>query len=349
MRSITSTIILFTVLICLPAKPVIAQVFEDAGQYMSYIGDANAKLTATYLSYMSAIAHKNARKQEKRRQDVVSAIFNTRTTIQGMPPWKGDRSYKDTTVAYLKILNTVFNEDYAKIVNMEEIAEQSYDAMEAYMLAEEKAWEKLNDASNRQQEMGKTFAQKYNVTLIETESEVSRKSKIAGELNKHGNEVYLIFFKPYKQEAYLLDALQKGNLISIEQNINSLQKIASEGMEKLKPMKGYNNDPSMVIACRSALDFFKSEAIQMEKMTDFFLKKENFERVKKNFDAKRSANRTKEDINEYNKAVKEMNDAVKDYNDLNNQLNKERTNMLNNWNKTSDKYMDQYMPVQRKQ
>jgi hypothetical protein len=49
----------------------------------------------------------------------------------GIAPWKGDRSFRDTTVAYLKLLYIVFNEDYGKIVNMEEIAEQSYDAMEA--------------------------------------------------------------------------------------------------------------------------------------------------------------------------------------------------------------------------
>jgi len=48
-----------------------------------------------------------------------------------MPPWKGDRSYRNSSVAYLKLVYHVFNEDYGKILNLEEIAEQSYDAMEA--------------------------------------------------------------------------------------------------------------------------------------------------------------------------------------------------------------------------
>src|SRR6476469_4906567 len=96
-----------------------------------------------------------------------------------MPAWKGDKSYRDTTVVYLKIVNSSFNEDYGKSVNMEEIAEQSYDAMEAYMLAQQKANEKLNEASARQHKMEKQFAAKYNVNLIDNESATETKMKIA--------------------------------------------------------------------------------------------------------------------------------------------------------------------------
>ena len=104
--------------------------YENAGQYLEHINKLSASLTAKYLAYLSAVSHgKSARKVEKRRIEVVDAIGNTRSEVMGMPPWKGDRTLKDTTVAYLKLLNIVFNEDYSKIVNMEEIAEQSYDAM----------------------------------------------------------------------------------------------------------------------------------------------------------------------------------------------------------------------------
>src|SRR6185369_4562031 len=106
---------------------------------------------------------------------LLQSISDTRSSIAGMPPFKGDRTLKDTTVAYLKMLNSVFNEDYGKIVNMEEIAEQSYDLMEAYMLAKEKANEKLNEASQRQHETQEKFAAKNNVRLIQSESELDAK------------------------------------------------------------------------------------------------------------------------------------------------------------------------------
>ena len=239
----------------------VAQTFETPVQYMDYISKANSELTAKYLVYLSAVSHgKSARKVEKRRAEVVNAISNTRYSIMGMGPWKGDRSLKDTTVAYLKILHIVFNEDYGKIVNMEEIAEQSYDAMEAYMLAQEKAQEKLADASKRQQEMQKVFAAKNNINLVDDESELEAKSKIVDAVMDHCNEVYLIFFKPYKQEAYLMEAMSKKNLVSLEQNINSLKKFSEDGLEKLKGLKGYQNDASLIAACRNALNFYKMEA-----------------------------------------------------------------------------------------
>ena len=342
-----SLLLVFSLML-LPGRSF-AQVFESAGQYMDHITTANEVLTEKYLLYLSGMSHgKSARKVEKRRLEVVQAISDTKFSIMGMPPYKGDRTLKDTTVAYLKILNSVFNEDYGKIVNMEEIAEQSYDLMEAYMLAQEKAGEKLQQASERQNEMQRKFAAKNNITLIENESVSEAKMKIAGEVMKHYDEVYLIFFKSYKQEAYLMDAINQKNVNSIEQNINSLQSFSEQGLEKLKGMKGYNNDASLIIACRNQLNFYKEEAKKGSTMTDFFLKEENFTKLKKQFNSKPASKRTQQDVDQFNKAVKDINDAGDDYNAINNDLNKQRGKTLDGWNNAVKEYMDEYIPVQKK-
>jgi hypothetical protein len=323
--------------------------YDNPGDYMDHIGKANQVLTEKYLFYLSGMSHgKSARKVEKRRQEVLTAISDTRYDIQGMPAYKGDKTLRDTTVAYLKMLNSVFNEDYGKIVNMEEIAEQSYDAMEAYMLAQQKANEKLNEASARQHKMEKQFAAKYNVNLIDNESATETKMKIATQVMHHYNEVYLIFFKAYKQEAYLMDAVNAKNVNSIEQNMNSLQNFAEQGLEKLKDMKGYNNDPSLIVACRNVLNFYKNEAKQGAGMTDYFLKVEEFTKMKKQFDTKGSR-RTQQDIDQYNKGVNDMNAAGNTFNALNKDLNKQRSNALDDWNKGVKKYMDDYIPTQQRQ
>ncbi|MBL7746957.1 MAG: hypothetical protein JNM19_05985 [Chitinophagaceae bacterium] len=327
-----------------------AQSFETPVEYLDYINKASSELTAKYLFYLSAVSHgKSARKVEKRRAEVVNAISDTRYKIMAMPPWKGDRALKDTTVSYLKMLNIVFNEDYGKIVNMEEIAEQSYDAMEAYLLAQEKAQEKLTEASKKQHDMQKVFAEKNNIKLIDSESELEAKSKIVNQVMDHCNETYLIFFKCYKQEAYLMEAMSKKNLVSIEQNINSLKKFAEEGLEKLKGLKGYNGDASLIAACRNMLNYYKSETAKVSKMSDFFLKEEDFNKIKKQFEAKPAGKRTQQDVDQYNKAVNDINAASNSYNTLSNELNKEGTSALNDWNKTYSKYMDEHMPKQQRQ
>jgi hypothetical protein len=230
---------------------------------------------------------------------------------------------------------------------MEEIAEQSYDAMEAYMLAQEKANEKLQEASARQNAMQKQFASKYNITLIESESVTEAKMKVASMVMKHYNEVYLIFFKAYKQEGYLMEALNQKKVNSIEQNLNSLESFADQGLEKLKDLKGYGGDASLIIACRNMLNFYKDEVKKGAAMTDYFLKEENFAKLKKQFDAKGSK-RTQQDIDQYNKGVNDMNAAGTTYNSTNNELNKQRTNSLNGWNNAVKKYMDAYIPTQQR-
>lgn len=340
--------LLFFFFLARPAQGI-AQSFETPVEYLDYIGKANEQLTLKYMVYLSSMSHgKSARKVEKRRLEVLDAINNTRMNIMGMPPYKGDKSFRDTTVAYLKILNSVFNEDFSKIVNMEEIAEQSYDAMEAYMLAQEKANEKLREAGKRQNEMQKVFAEKNNIKLLENTSELEAKMKTASDVMHHYNEVYLVFFKSYKQEAYLMEAVAKKNVNSIEQNINSLQTFAEEGLAKLKDLKPYTGDASLVTACRNMLNFYKEEAKKSATISDFVLKEENFNKIKKKFDSKPASSRTQQDVDEYNKAVNEMNAGVNSYNNTNNDLNRKRAQALDGWNNTVKRYMDTYVPQQKR-
>lgn len=341
-------LILFALLLTYSSR-LSAQSFETPIEYMDFITQKNQALTEKYLFYLSGMSHgKSAKKVEKRRQELLKSINDTRYEIMGMPPYKGDRSLKDTTVAYLKLLNSVFNEDYGKILNMEEIAEQSYDLMEAYMLAKDKANEKLNDASKRQHDQQIRFAEKNNITLINSESELDRKMDIAMKVMDHYNEIYLIFFKSYKQDVYLTDALNAENIVSIEQNINSLQRFSEEGLDKLKDIKGYNGDPSLITACRDALNYYKEIAKRSSELTDYYLKNESFKKAKKQFDSKPAGKRTQADVDEYNKAVNEINAAGKAFNTTTNDLNKQRTTAMNTWDKAVAKYLNEYMPTQQR-
>jgi len=346
MKQIKTYSLFFLITALLFSTASYSQDFSDPVQYMDYIEKANDALTEKYLVYLSGMSHgKNARKVEKRRLEVVDAISNTRYSIVGMPPFKGDRTLRDTTVTYLKIMNSVFNEDYGKIVNLEDIAEQSYDAMEAYMLAKEKANEKLMQAADKQYEMEKKFAASHNIKLIEAETETSAKMKTASAVMKHYNEVYLIFFKSYKQEAYLTEALNQKKINAVEQNLNSLQTFSENGLAKLKGIKGYSGDASLIISCRNMLNFYLDEAKKGSAMTDYFLKEENFAKLKKQFDASKH---TQKDVDQYNKTVEELNATGNAYNANNASLNKERSSNLDNWNKTVKKYMDNYIPYQQR-
>src|SRR5688500_11623076 len=85
-----------------------AQDLENPGKYMSYISEKQTLVTKTYLNYLSAVSHgKSARKVEKLREKVLNTIFDTRMQVSGTPPFKGDRSIRDASVAFLKTCYSV--------------------------------------------------------------------------------------------------------------------------------------------------------------------------------------------------------------------------------------------------
>ena len=321
---------------------LVAQDLEKPGEYMDFISKQQENISKKFMSYASASAHgKRAKKIESLRSKLLDEVQEARMNISGMPSFKGDKEYRDSAVNFMKLYYNVLNEDYSKIINLEEIAEQSYDAMEAYMMAQEKVDEKLEDANKKLREASERFAARNNVNIINGKSELGDMLKQVREMNIYYHEVYLVFFRPYKQEAYLMDALEKGNITGIEQNKNSLLKYAQEGLEKLNTLKGFQGDNSIISACRAMLNFYVKEADKMNAVSEFFLSKERFESIKKEYD---KGKKTKEDTDAYNKGVNDINKASEAYNNNNQYLNQARNESLDSWNKAVTGFFDQHTP-----
>ncbi len=329
----------------LAVTPAVAQNLENSVDYMDYISNQQQNISKKFMSYVSASAHgKRARKVEHLRSKLLNEVQEARMNISGMPSFKGDKEYRDTAVSFMKLYYNILNEDYSKIIDLEEISEQSYDAMEAYMMAQEKVQEKLEEGNKKVREASERFAARNNVNIINGSSELGDKLKQVKEMNAYYHNIYLIFFRPYKQEAYLMEAVSKGNITGIEQNKNALLKYAEEGLEKLKGMKGFQGDNSMVLSCRSVLNFYVKDVNEkMNTVSDFFLTKERFETIKKEFQ-KKGNNRTKEDTDAYNKGVDDINKATNAYNSNNNYLQQYRKESIDSWDKAVNDFFDEHTP-----
>ena len=333
---------ILSILVCGTTK-VAAQNFENAGEYMEYISKQRENTSKKFMSYASASAHgKRARKVEKLRNKLMEEVQETRMNIASMPPFKGSKAYRDTAVSFMKLYYNVLNDDYSKIVNMEEIAEQSYDAMEAFMLVKDAVDKKLEDGNEKIKKAQEKFAAENNIRLVEGSSKLGDMMNQMHKMNVYYKVIYLYFFKPYKPEAYLQEAVGKGNLTGMEQNKTSLLKYAQEGLEKAKTAGSFEGDNSLVVSLNSMLSFYVKEAGMVNATSDYLLTKERFEKIKKEYDKK--SDHTKADVDSYNKAVDEMNKSVNVSNNSNNNLNKLRTDALNDWNKTTDKFFDAHTP-----
>ncbi|MDX2305763.1 MAG: hypothetical protein NW226_23350 [Microscillaceae bacterium] len=346
MKTILPGILLSLSLIILGNTQVKAQEFPTAVSYMEYLGTEFSAISRDLWSYMKTSAHsRSGRKIDNRRKQLIETTDLVRKKIAAMPSFEGDASYRDAFVEYLKLNVTVLKEDYDKILDLEEIAEQSYDYMEAYLLAKEKAGEKMDIAYDKLQEIEKKFAEGHKIQLIEGESKLTNKIETANEVIKYYNVVYLLFFKSYKQEAYLIEAMNKNDVNAMEQTKNSLLKYAQEDTKKLDTLKNFKNDASLKTSCRSLLTFYQTESkTKMPIIIDFYLKKESFEKMSKTMESKAASQRTKAEIDQYNAAVKAYNAAIANFNKENEYLNKTRSQLLDQWNKAVQDFMDKHVP-----
>lgn len=323
-----------------------AQNIDNPGDYVTAIGNAERGMSKTYLAYMSAVAHSGkASKVEKMRQKTVESIQNCKFKISDLPYYKGDNSLRKSSMEYVDMCYKVFNEDYAHIVNMEEIAEQSFDEMQFYILTLEKTNEKLQDAYAKLEQAQKDFAAKYNVSIIESKDELWNNMETASKVNHYKDQLYLIFFKCSWQDEQITNAINGKKLGNIEASRNALATYAKEGLLALDSLDHYKGDHSLAQACKQALLFYQKQAEKdLPKVTDFFLKEEQFNKINKAMDIKDQSSLTKKEIDAYNKALKEYNAGINEYNRLNNNINDSRMQVIDNWNNANNQFMDTHIP-----
>ncbi|BAU52467.1 LIC11966 family surface protein [Mucilaginibacter gotjawali] len=318
----------------------------DAGTYMTAISTAETDMNKAYMAYISASAHSSRkRKIEKLRNIAVDNIVICQNTITNLPPYKGDNSLRQSSLKFIQLCYKIFNDDYTHIVNMDDIAERSYDEMQAYLLLEQATNDSLEMGNKRIAAAEKAFAAKYGVTLISERTELGDKMEATGRETRYHDKVYLLFYKCNWEDNQLTEAVNQKNVTKIEQVRSALGKYAIEGLKVLDTLKAFDNDGSLANACRQALSFYKTEAdTQAPKLTDYFMKEEAFNKLKATMDAKSADQRTQQDVDAYNKGVNEINAAVNTYNQTNQDLNNGRNDVINTWNATEKQFMDIHTP-----
>lgn len=337
----------FFLFTCLFTTRSRGQVIENAGDYMTAMSNAQVEMNQKYMAYVSASAHsRRARKIEKLRGQALESINNAKYKTTDLPKYKGDNSLRQASIDYIQFCYRIFNEDYSKIVNMEEIAEQSVDQMQAFLILEEKTSEKLQEANTTLANTEKEFAAKYKVNLVDSKNELTEKMGMAGKVNSYTDKIYIIFFKCNWEDGQLFNSLNAHKLNDAEQARNSLIGFTTEGLKGLQSdsLRTFNGNPSLSAGCRDALQFYSNMAKNdIPKLMDFYLKEENFDKIKKSLEAKGN-NKTKEDVDQYNKAVKDINMSANSFNQLNQDLNTRRQEVVQNWEKAEKSFRDDLIP-----
>lgn len=322
-----------------------SQSFKNASDYLDFVGKEQDAVTNNMWKYTKAVAHSKSDKAiDSKRKTLIKSVEKAIDKIQKADGYDGD-AYKNQILSYMRLSESLLNHDYAKIIDLKEVAEQSYDLMEAYILAQELADKKMAEAYTEYHNNFKQFAAKHNINIIEGDSELGKKMKISNEVFKHYNDMHLIHFKVSINEVYLFDAIEKNDVNAIQQNANALSQSAKEGLERLQSVELYKNDKSLLIATKKAFEFYIDEADnQIPKITEFLIMNEDFETIKNTLEKTSEKERTKEMVDTYNKKVKDINKAVITYNKTNETMNRNRQNIINNLNTVNENFLSKHIP-----
>lgn len=337
----------FLIIYFLTMSTVQSQEFKTPVDYLNFIGKEQKVITQNMWKYTKSMAHsKSAKKIDATRVNLIKSIQTAKKNISSIKNgYNGDTDYLKAVISYLSNTESILNEDYGKLIDLQEISEQSYDYMEAYLMTKELVDKKIESEQEELILKQKQFALKYNITIDDSDDALTKKMKLSNEVFKYREELYLIFFKCNVTDALLLNAIENKDYAAIQQNASSLEKYANEGLEKLKANKGYKGDMSLVTSTKKTMEFYnKYSKDYSTKTIDFLMYNTKFNDAKTSIERKNQKERTKEEIDNYNSMVKEINSKINDYNALSNKFNQERSNVVNSWNNSSETFLAKFVP-----
>jgi len=341
-----SRAVLLAVFLAIFSTPtVFSQQFKSALDYLEFVSNEQQIITKNTWKYTKAIAHsKNDRTIEGRRNSLIKSVERAIQKIEKAKGFDGDE-FKKQVLLNLDLNKSLLQQDYAKIIDMKTVAEQSYDAMEAYMLAQELANKKMAEAQQEFEMHYYAYARKHNIDILENDSDLGKKMKISGEVFDHYNQLYLIFFKVYMNEVYLYDAISREDVSAIEQSASALLESSREGLAKLDTVTLYKKDRMLIDATTKVFEFFIDESEnKIPVITDFLVANADFEAIRKSLESTPERKRTKEQIDAYNEKVPLINKAVEDYNRTNASLNKKRETVIGNLNESYQRFLAKHIP-----
>ncbi len=326
---------------------IFAQEFKSPVEYLTYIGKEQENIAKSMWKYTTAVAHsKNARRIDNTRKQLISTIDAANEKVKNLKDgYNGDTEFRDQVLDYLRISKIDINEEYDKIINMQEISEQSYDDMEAYITARDLINKKIDAEHEKVKNAQLEFAKKYKITLTQNESELGKKMKLSNEVFDYHTALYLIFFKLNYTDLKLNKAIEDKDLGAIQQNTIAINQYITEGLDKLKNIQPYNKDASLLEETKASLDYFKNKADKfVPQIVNYIMLEDKFKNAKNAINSKSQADRTKEEIDNYNSLVKQINKEIENYNKINDADFQEKNNLINQWNSTGDNFISAHVP-----
>lgn len=257
--------------------------FKNAADYNNYIMKEMAVAVQKNFEYISFNIHSDEFElMEIRRKDVMQQIIQSKEKIKRMPALDGDTRLRDEAVEALNEYLNAFELDYKNIIGLKKKSRDSYEAMEAYWKAEDKAEAKVNKATVRLRKAQQAYASKNNMTVAEgkADNELDQKMTRITAVNNYWREIYLPFFKVSKEYDLLWDVLSREKADPIDRQRREVIKTVGDVLPSLKAKPPFNGDVEFRDQTIDLLEYYQRVAeTGFAKIVDALTKKPTSEEV----------------------------------------------------------------------
>ncbi len=316
-----------------------------ASDYLAQINnDFKPVQQATWEYIKSYAKNRSAKKIEHKRIELAKSIQKALDKVKQVKPFKSETYLRDSVLLFLEVDLLVINHEFAKIVNMEDISKQSYNEMHAYINIVEATHDKLTAVAKKADGAEARFIAQYSInTNTLPESKISAKLQKASEMYDYFIPMFLVTFKAYIQDAYLINAISSSDLTVIETERNRLLKITKEALLKVEKMDGYLNDFSYKTACLDLLNFYLDEVNQVQKIIDFWEAKTNYNESLLFIRSKRERNLKQKHVDKHKFIVNKYNRAYAENIKAINHLDTERVRLIHEWTKAENSFTSRHV------
>ncbi len=319
---------------------------QNPVDYMKKVNTGNQEIMEGNWKYLSAIARgKSPGEVQQLRGRLEGEIRSVLRNLNSLGSFSGDDSYRNASIAYQKFALDMITGQASKLVNMEKISQNSFDAMEAYILYQREL-NKLNDKESKKINQAQAdFAEKNSINLIQEESELAKKLEEGSKIMSYKQDMFLVFARCSMYELDMFSRFGSNEEYDFAQAGVTLLDLLDQSRAAIDTINDVNADKSLRTITEKALKFFEEEAeVFIPEAVAFQKAQNNFKNLEKKMSKTPKSEMTQEMVDEYNERVKEINEKVNTFTNLFNEYSQQREKNFNEWNATADAFVNKHMP-----
>lgn len=250
--------LLFAPVIWIAATSLWAQPM-DAVKYFEFLNNEHVAIVSKSLEYVQYSVHsKEAAEVETKRLALIMQISQSLEKVKKQEADKSQAHLREEMLSVLTSYLESFNVEFKVLTSLRLESENSFEAMDQYLTAQDAAEKKLSAAADRFLNAQRDFAKKNNILLVESDrnSEINQINR----LNNYHRAVFLRYFKISKRNAAFLDAMGKQDGKEMSKILPVLQEECKQEWKKLQAMPDFNGDTGFRDANVKIVEFIKGLA-----------------------------------------------------------------------------------------